>query len=192
MTRAAAHSRVSPSRAQSRLFPTAKVGTGTRPGLEAQIAAAGMPEPEPEYQFATVIGRKWAFDYCWPSLQIAFEIEGGAFGRYLVVQVGYERRRGQTIPLKEGTVIRAGGRHNTGEGMEQDCEKYSRAAILGWCVVRCTTRQIRDGVAIELLSAAFAVKGWKPDVGSRLDEIEARKHQCVVGQEPIKSHSPDA
>lgn len=142
-----------------RLFAMATASTGTRPGLDEQLAAAGLPEPETEFKFATSIGRKWAFDHCWPPQKIAFEIEGGGFGRYLVVQVGHERRRGQSIPIAPGTVIRAGGRHNTGEGMEADCEKYSWAAILGWTVIRATTRQVRDGIAITLVREAFRARG---------------------------------
>lgn len=142
-----------------RLFATQKVSTGKRPDLEAQLAAVGLPEPEPEHLFATSIGRKWAFDYAYIGHRIAIEVEGGAFGRYLVVTSGYERRRGQTIPLKPGTVIRAGGRHNTGEGMQADCFKYSYAAILGWLVVRVTTTMIRDGGAIELITEAFRARG---------------------------------
>lgn len=141
-----------------RLFATAK-RAGKRLGLEVQLAAAGIPEPEPEIQFASAIGRKWAFDYGWSDLRIALEVEGGAFGRYLVVTSGYERRRGQSIPIAPGTVIRAGGRHNTGAGLEGDAEKYSWAAILGWMVIRATTRQIRDGIAITLLREAFRARG---------------------------------
>jgi hypothetical protein len=43
--------------------------------------------------------------------------------------------------------------------MENDIEKYNRAAILGWLVLRATTRQIRDGEAIRDVRAAFVAKG---------------------------------
>lgn len=144
---------------QSRLFTMAKATSAKRPDIDDQIAKAGLPEPEHEFQFALRIGRKWAFDYAWPGVSIALEIEGGAFGRYIVITSGYERRRGQSIPLQPGTVIRAGGRHNTGDGMQMDCEKYSWAAILGWSVVRATTTMVRDGQAIELLREALRAKG---------------------------------
>jgi len=138
------------------LFPLRKP-TKPKTPLQQQIADAGLPEPEQEYRFAPE--RKWAFDFCWPPQRIALEIEGGGFGRYLVITSGYERRKGQSIPIKPGTVIRAGGRHNTGEGMQADAEKYSWAAILGWCVVRATTTMVRDGEAIELLRQAFRQRG---------------------------------
>ena len=140
-----------------RLFATQKVG-GKHRTLDEQLAAAQFPAFEREVQFAKHLGRKWAFDVCWPSLKIAAEIEGGAFGRYIVIHSGHERRRGQTIPLKAGTVIRAGGRHNTGEGMLADCFKYSWAAILGWLVVRVTPRMIQDGDALTLIREAFRAR----------------------------------
>ena len=142
-----------------RLFPTQKVGTGTRPGLEAQLAAAGFPEPEPEFVFAPSIGRNWRLDYAWPALKIALEIEGGGFGRYIVITEGYERKRGQSLPIKPGTVIRFGGRHNTGDGLQNDAVKYNRAAILGWLVIRATTTMVRDGIAITELTDAFRARG---------------------------------
>lgn len=143
---------------QERLFPTRKIGTGKHPSIDEQLAACGFPPPEREYRFARAIGRQWAFDYAWPAHQIALEIEGGGFGRYLVVTSGYERRRGQSIPLKPGTVIRAGGRHNTGEGLQADAFKYNRAAILGWLVIRATTTMVRDGDALRDLADAFQAR----------------------------------
>jgi len=145
---------------QPRLFALKPHGKEHTP-IEELILAHKLPLPEQEYRFAVSIGRDWRFDYCWPDLKIAFEQEGGGFGRYIVVEGGHERRRGQSIPLKPGTAIRVGGRHNTGEGMQEDAIKYSYAAILGWMVVRATTTMIRDGVAIELLLAAFRARGWR-------------------------------
>jgi hypothetical protein len=144
---------------QSQLFPTRKAAGNKRPSIEDQLAATGLPVPEPEFQFALSIGRKWAFDFAWPEHRIALEIEGGGFGRYLVVTSGHERRRGQTIPIPPGTIIRAGGRHNTGDGLQNDAIKYNRAAILGWLVVRATTTMVRDGEAIRDLVDAFKARG---------------------------------
>jgi len=127
--------------------------------IDLQIRAANLPEPESEYRFHPV--RKWAFDRAWPTWKIAFEIEGGGFGRLVIVGPGtVERRKGKSIPIDAGTSIRIGGRHNTGQGAQADCEKYSRAAILGWLVIRATTTMIRDGLAITLLEDAFRAKGY--------------------------------
>lgn len=122
--------------------------------IEEQLEAAGLPAPSTEYLFAREIGRRWAFDFAWPSLRLAVEIEGAAFGRVIRVFSGVEHRRGAQIPISNKT-IRVGGRHNTGQGMQADCEKYSWAAILGWTVVRATTTMVRDGQAIELVREAF-------------------------------------
>jgi len=112
------------------------------PVIETQMRAVGIPAWETEYCFAEPIGRKWRLDYAWPSRRIGFEQEGAVFGR--------------SITGVDGQTYRIGGRHNTGAGLQADCEKYSWAAILGWRVIRATTTMIRDGKAIELLEAAFS------------------------------------
>lgn len=71
--------------------------------------------------------RLWRFDYAWPDKRIALEIEGGTW---------------------------AGGRHTRGKGYENDCIKYSEAAILGWRVVRATTSMCKDGRVFDLLDKA--------------------------------------
>lgn len=147
---------------QERLFALAKTAPAKKFGnIEHQIAMAGIPEPHTEFQFAAHLGRNWAFDFAWPEpqLHVALEIEGGGFGRYIVIHEGHERRKGQSIPIKAGTVIRVGGRHNTGAGLQADAEKYNRAAILGWLVIRATTTMVRDGDAIRDLVDAFRARG---------------------------------
>lgn len=61
---------------------------------------------EKEYRFCE---RKWRFDYAHPGLKIAVEIEGG---------------------------IWINGRHIRGRGYKNDMEKYNRAQVLGWKVLR--------------------------------------------------------
>jgi len=67
----------------------------------------GIPEPLREYKFHET--RKWRFDFCWPDIKVAVELEGGVF---------------------------SGGRHTRGMGFVADCEKYNQAALLGWRVFR--------------------------------------------------------
>lgn len=69
-----------------------------------------------EFQFAT--DRKWRFDYACADPQIAIEIEGGAWIR---------------------------GRHTRGAGFIADMEKYNRAVLLGWKVLRYTPEQFNGG-----------------------------------------------
>ena len=87
--------------------------------LALHIRALRLPEPEREYQFAPP--RRWRFDFAWPSLKLAIEVEGGVF---------------------------VSGRHSRGVGFERDAEKYNAAVERGWQVLRYTSRMIRDGGAI--------------------------------------------
>ena len=66
----------------------------------------------PEYKFCE--GRKWRFDFANPDYMIAVEIEGG-------------------IWIK--------GRHNRASGYIKDMEKYNKAVLLGWKVLRYSPQQ---------------------------------------------------
>ena len=72
----------------------------------------GLPDPVREYKFCET--RKWRFDFCWPGIKIAVELEGGVF---------------------------SGGRHTRGVGFLADCEKYNYAAWAGWKVFRFNNAQ---------------------------------------------------
>ncbi len=155
------------------LFPLKKQRQEDTP-IELQIKAWRLPEPETEYHFAASLGRKWAADYAWPEWKILFEVEGGGFGNAVHVGTGaYQNKTKkingekvvERIEIPEGTIIRVGGGHNTGPGLEKDIEKYNCAAVLGWTVIRASTRQIRDGAAIKWLVDAFKAKFWKEPEG---------------------------
>ncbi|MCB0252550.1 MAG: hypothetical protein KDI55_02360 [Anaerolineae bacterium] len=90
------------------------------------IRDAGLPEPERELRFNQ--DQKWRFDFAWTGMQVAVEVEGGTWTQ---------------------------GRHVRGRGYQDDCIKYSMAAILGWAVIRVTGDMIRSGRAIELIKTAF-------------------------------------
>ena len=72
------------------------------------------PMPATEYRFHPV--RKWKFDFAWPRVKVAVEIEGGAFSK---------------------------GRHTRGKGFEGDCEKYNAALDAGWRVYRFTPGMLK-------------------------------------------------
>ncbi len=95
--------------------------------LAWQMTQARLPEFEREHRFDEV--RKWRFDFAWPELQVAAEVEGGTH---------------------------RGGRHTRGDGFERDCEKYNAAMAQGWSVYRFTTKMVRDGRALEMLAYALA------------------------------------
>ena len=69
-----------------------------------------------EHRFAPP--RRWRFDYACPALRLAIEIEGGAYSR---------------------------GRHTRGKGFISDMEKYNRAVVLGWRLLRYTPQQFSAG-----------------------------------------------
>ena len=65
--------------------------------------------PLTEYRFAPP--RRCRFYYAWPGYMVAIEIEGGVWTR---------------------------GRHTRAAGYRKDCEKYNRAQLIGWTVLRYT------------------------------------------------------
>lgn len=89
-----------------------------------QVRALGLPEPEREYRFLP--GRRFRFDFAWPSALVALEVEGGRF---------------------------SGGRHVRPDGYARDVVKYSAAAALGWRVVRAVPEQVQNGTAVLLVAA---------------------------------------
>lgn len=91
-----------------------------------QIKGLGLPLPKKQYRFYPK--RQWRFDFCYPDRKLAIECEGG---------------------------IWIGGKHIRPAGFEADCEKYNTATLLGWRLMRFTSRQIRRGQAIEFIEKEF-------------------------------------
>lgn len=94
--------------------------------LLSQIRLAGLPEPEPEHRFWP--GRRFRFDFAWPALMLACEVEGGTW---------------------------VSGRHSRGKGYEADCIKYAEAVLRGWKVIRVTSQMVERGDALILLRRAI-------------------------------------
>lgn len=89
---------------------------GTGKGLRDRLAKAGLKD--------------WRFDFAWPNLKLAVEVEGGIF---------------------------VGGRHNRGKGFENDLEKYDRAMSLGWNIYRCSDRLIKEGRAVRTINQLIEI-----------------------------------
>jgi len=105
--------------------------------LAFQIRAVKLPEPEREYRFAAIATggtgagvrqrvkgaglKDWRFDFAWPDLMIAAEVEGGAW---------------------------VGGRHTRGEGFLADLRKYEAAQRMGWTIYRTAGELIKSGNAV--------------------------------------------
>lgn len=87
---------------------------------------AGIPEPQRELVFHSV--RKWRFDFAWPDLHLAAEVNGGTWNR---------------------------GRHNRGSAIAAEYEKLNHAILDGWKVFLFTTDMVTDGTAVQYLINYF-------------------------------------
>lgn len=101
--------------------------------FEQQLIDAGI-FCEREYRFDAK--RKWRFDFAWPSVKFAVEIEGGVF---------------------------SSGRHTRGVGFSADLEKYNAAARQGWRVFRYTSKHIANNEAIREVFEALGLLAWGTD-----------------------------
>jgi hypothetical protein len=104
-----------------------------RPAIDVKAAALiaycqgrGYPVPVAEYRFCP--GRKWLADLAFVERGVLLEFQGGAW---------------------------VGGRHVRGQGFEDDCSKFSEAAILGWRVLLATVRQVEDGTVFGWIDRLF-------------------------------------
>jgi len=98
------------------------------------LRARNLPEPVAEFAFHP--SRKWRFDYAWPELKIALEVEGGL----------WLARHGKK------------SRHFTGTGAAGDMEKYNQAALYGWRVVRSTPTSLTNDATLAFLALLLAGK----------------------------------
>jgi very-short-patch-repair endonuclease len=92
-------------------------------------------EFEREYQ--AIPGRRFRFDFAIPDLKIAIEYEGGTWNN---------------------------GGHVRPAHFSSDCQKYSLAAIYGWCVIRVTADLMRADQkrigesGVEMIELAICMK----------------------------------
>jgi very-short-patch-repair endonuclease len=94
-----------------------------------QLRALKLPEPSREHYFAKP--RRWRFDFAFPSLKLAIEIDGATW---------------------------SGGRHTRGGGFDADCEKLNTAALMGWTVLRFSGTAVRSGDAVRTTMLALNMK----------------------------------
>lgn len=85
--------------------------------------------PTPEHRFDP--SRRWRFDFAFPDVRIALEVEGGVF---------------------------TNGRHTRGLGFLKDMEKYNRAAVLGWRVLRTTPSDLCMQETIDMVKDAMRAR----------------------------------
>lgn len=94
--------------------------------LAFQMKMLGFKEPVREYRFDDV--RRFRFDFCWPDLKIAVEVEGGIW------------------KAKSG---------HSGAGYLSDCQKYNLATAQGWKLFRYPVNLIKSGEAVAELETIF-------------------------------------
>lgn len=115
--------------------------------LAVHIRAHKLPEPEREYRFGAMAAggpgkglrarlvqaglKDWRFDFAWPDLMLAVEVEGGGW---------------------------VGGRHNRGEGFLADLKKYQEAQRLGWTIYRTAGELIKNGEAVRTIKELIQTK----------------------------------
>ena len=91
--------------------------------LLRDIRALRLPDAVREHQFHAL--RKWRFDFAWPSLRVACEVDGG--------------------------IWMDGGAHSLPSNIERDIEKGNAAVMDGWQVLRFTPQMVQSGAAVRLL-----------------------------------------
>lgn len=104
--------------------------TRQQPDLEGkffqQIKDEGLPVPQRQCRQPWP-KRRFRADFCWPEEKLVIEVDGATWkGKY--------------------------GRHTSGPGYERDCEKRALAVINGWRFINVTSRQVREGTAVEWAS----------------------------------------
>ena len=115
--------------------------------LAFQIKALQLTAPEREWRFARqIVGggkdisdklkraglKDWRFDFAWPELKFAVEVEG---------------------------ISPKGGGHQSVGGFRQDIEKYHVALYHGWIVYRTDMTQINNGQAVRLIQQQIDNRG---------------------------------
>ena len=84
-----------------------------------QLKMCGLPRPDKrEFKFHDT--RKWRVDFCYSSIKLAVEIEGGEW---------------------------VNGRHN--RQLAQDAEKYNELVLSGYRLLRFTGSMIKKGIAMD-------------------------------------------
>jgi very-short-patch-repair endonuclease len=95
--------------------------------LLQQLKALGLASGlEREHRFHEQ--RQFRFDFAFPHLRLAIEVDGGIWSR---------------------------GRHTDPRGYAKDCQKFAEAAILGWRVIRATGDQVTSGIAVQWVQRAL-------------------------------------
>ena len=95
--------------------------------LEQHFQLYGVTGWVSEYRFDSK--RRWRFDFAWPELRFAVEVEG---------------------------ITKEGGRHQRPAGFEADLEKYEAAMLQECTVYRCSPTMVKSLRAVSVIKAMVA------------------------------------
>lgn len=99
--------------------------------LDQWIEDLNLPSPQKEYRPGIV--RKFRFDFAWPDIKIAVELNGATWTK---------------------------GRHSSGEGIQRDYVKMNYCQILGWLVIQFSST-MGEVYCKEVLTKAFRSRGYE-------------------------------
>ena len=108
--------------------------------LARDIQLRGLPAPEIEYRF--MAHRFFRFDFAWPTLWIAVEVQGGAY-------------------------IAGSGAHGHGAKASIDNAKAFAAAALGWTLIAVDAETVKSGLATRWIAYMIARRRLEPLAGGR-------------------------
>jgi very-short-patch-repair endonuclease len=104
--------------------------------FERSIQRNGLPEPVREYSFQC-----WRFDFAWPKLLVAVEVDGGTFN---------------------------GGNHVRGLGYQRDCMKHNAAQLQGWAVLRADREMVGSNEFADIVKKMLLVRvSWLRKTGQQ-------------------------
>lgn len=92
-----------------------------------QLTTAGLPAPIREFRFHPE--RRFRADLAYPDIKLLIEIEGGIWMR------------------KSG--------HNTGSGITRDIEKGNLMTMMGYKLIRVTSKMITSGKALDMIEEMY-------------------------------------
>ena len=116
--------------------------------LAFQLDSVNISGWEREQSFTDSKG--WLVDFMWKKEKIIVEVEGG-LSFYVNRKI-------------DGKRVRVSGKHTSKKGFSEDCEKYEKASILGWKVIRVTGDNVRSGEALIWIEIALGIYKGKPIV----------------------------
>lgn len=109
----------------------AKKAASKAPDLFLKLLQSRFKGVEIEKEFRFHSTRRWRFDYAFPILKIAVEVDGGVW---------------------------TGGRHINPAGYINDMEKLNNAAAMGWLVLRITTDDRFANKTYELIKQTIELR----------------------------------